>query len=868
MNIQAAPKFDQARKYLERVLPWPSAAEVGCIHLCWTRATLAAKPTWHNHSVRSLDEALEVLEEIIADLHTRDVYVCQSLQHDSKRRSSYGAIALKSLFLDIDFKNYNTPAEAVVALNGFIKAVNLAKPSAVVASGGGLHVYFALTRALPAAEWQPLARALAEATKRHGLKCDTQCTVDAARVLRIPDTWNRKLEQPRPVGFAGPSTNLNYDVERLAQVLEPYKVATAQAAKPFLDPKVFPVRPPLPGESDLSAGIERSKAAPIDIDAIASECAFVSEALTTGGADYTNPLWNLTTFLATFCQDGRAQAHRMGNEHPGYTIESTDQLFDRKERERHEKNLGWPSCQTISGYGYKLCQACPHLKEGKSPLNLAARPLTSQVTSPAMPTESVSFADPYADFVGPVFPTSILPPVLTDLVEAQHRSMGADPSAIAMAGLTALAGAINGETKIQVGDGWVERPIIWTALIGQPSAMKSPIIDKVTKPLRKIDSDRDAVWRGTKLAWEQAKASGAKPGPCPPKPARCVLQDATAEKTAEILSRGTAGTLMVQDELAGWFGSFERYNSGPPARGLYLTSWNGGSFLKDRVGQGVRDEHAEIRVDNLALGILGGIQPERLAALRDLTSDGLLQRFLPVLMRAAERGDESHPVYTTEVEYGKLIESVQAAPPRTLGFGSDAEEVRKRVLDQLFELEQVDGFSSAVIGAIGKLKAYFARVALTLHVAGEHSVLVRGGGMFAGQSISRQTAEATEKLVFDFLLPHMFGLYDVVVNGGQDRDTVRAIADFILASTKDRLRPSDFGSGVRRLRNEPTNKIAEWASRFITMGWLRPEDEKLTTPKAWFVQPGLRTHFAARRQAAQAARAAAHAILKAGGSRR
>jgi hypothetical protein len=236
-------------------------------------------------------------------------------------------------------------------------------------------------------------------------------------------------------------------------------------------------------------------------------------------------------------------------------------------------------------------------------------------------------------------------------------------------------------------------------------------------------------------------------------------------------------------------------------------------------------------------------------------------------MRPAERGNESHPVYAAETEYGKFIESVLAAPPGTLGFGSDAEEVRKRVLDRLFELEQVDGFSSAVIGAVGKLKGYFARLALTLHVADEHSVLVRGRGVPAGQSISRQTAEATEQLVFNFLLPHMFGLYDVVANGGQDRDTVRAIADFILASTKDRLRPSDFGSGVRRLRNEPTNKIAEWASRFITMGWLRPEDERLTTPKAWFVEPGLRTHFAARRQGAQAARAAAHAILKAGGSR-
>jgi hypothetical protein len=325
---------------------------------------------------------------------------------------------------------------------------------------------------------------------------------------------------------------------------------------------------------------------------------------------------------------------------------------------------------------------------------------------------------------------------------------------------------------------------------------------------------------------------------------------------------------MVQDELAGWLGSFERYSSGPSSRAFFLTSWNGGPYLKDRVGRGVRDENAEIRVDNLALCILGGIQPDRLAALRDLTSDGLLQRFLPVLMRAAGRGSESHPVSSVELEYDRLLQSVQAATPYSLAFAANAEDARKRVLDRLYELEQVDGFSNAVIGAIGKLKGYFARLALTLHVASEHSARVRGQGTAAGQTISRHTAQAAETLVFDFLLPHMFGLYDVVANGGQDRDTVRAIADFILATSKDRLRPSDFGAGVRRLRNQPTNKIAEWASRFIAMGWLRPDDERLTTPKAWFVEPGLRTHFAARQQAARAARAAAHAILKAGGSQR
>ena len=77
--------------------------------------------------------------------------------------------------------------------------------------------------------------------------------------------------------------------------------------------------------------------------------------------------------------------------------------------------------------------------------------------------ETPSYADPYAEFVGPKFPISILPSVLADFVVAEHKAMGADPSALAMASLAAVGAALTSETKVQVGDGWYERPILWVA---------------------------------------------------------------------------------------------------------------------------------------------------------------------------------------------------------------------------------------------------------------------------------------------------------------------------------------------------------------------------------------------------------------------
>jgi Protein of unknown function (DUF3987) len=289
--------------------------------------------------------------------------------------------------------------------------------------------------------------------------------------------------------------------------------------------------------------------------------------------------------------------------------------------------------------------------------------------------------------------------------------------------------------------------------------------------------------------------------------------------------------------------------------------------LRIEWARGARDPYAEIRVDNLALSLLGGIQPDRLSAMRDLTSDGLLQRMLPVLMQPAERGNQSHPVTAAEQAYEKLIQLVHKASPARYHFDSNAVKVCSRVLDKLFTLEQLDGLSAPIIGAIGKQKGYFGRLALVLHVAHEHDALLRGVGLGIRTAIDTSIAEAAEKIILEFLMPHIFALYDVAVNGGQERETLQAIAFFILASDKDRLRLSDFTSGVRRLRGDKQQSISDWAGRFCAMGWLSPENENVAQPKAWLVVEGLREHFAERRAQARAARAVAHEILKAGGSR-
>ena len=366
---------------MARVVPWPQDGDAPFyVNVHWTaKAPDKEKPFWSGRATRSVQDAVKTIEWALRLPETRDVYLCLSSQRTAQQRvsqkgSTYltpirsqdNAVGLKSLFLDIDIKagsGYPTVGEAAKALADFLKDAELPKPTMIVGSGGGMHVYWVLERAIMPHEWQPLADALAQATRQHGLKCDTVCTVDSARILRVPDTFNRKIEPARPVRLVGRVLDFDYTVERLQEALKPF---LKQAEIPALPP-----RAPLK-ENELAAGIE-GKADPIDLDDVAKECPFIAEAITSGGKDFPNPLWNLTTLISVFSVGGRADAHRMADQHPGYTQESTDELFARKEKERETKGLGWPSCKSVLNSGCTKCGTCPHFAEGKTPLHFGEK---------------------------------------------------------------------------------------------------------------------------------------------------------------------------------------------------------------------------------------------------------------------------------------------------------------------------------------------------------------------------------------------------------------------------------------------------------------------------------------------------------------
>lgn len=394
------PNSDPRRLFLARVVAWPQEGDAVQsfvnIHNTFEPASGPPKPDkkgnirwpWGGRGARSMDEAIGHIDWQ-ARTSGRDVYFCTStqargtlknvkggrVQYDALR-SQQDAVKLKILFIDIDLKDgdngYKTMPELTAALGKFLKDTGLPRPTIMVMSGGGMHVYWTLATPLTIDEWTPLAFALAEATRVHGLKCDRQCTIDGARVLRVPGTKNFKYDPPLPVKLYPDMVEYDYLNAKIEAILEPYKVKVPYTIN-STSMTLFPPKKPLAGNSDLSSGIDVHTAQPINLVELAGICGFVTEALATGGASFSQPLWNLAILMSAFSVGGRADAHQMSNGHPDYDVDDTDRMFDRKVEERTTRDLGWPTCAAIQGSGCNDCATCPLRSQNKSPFNFVPK---------------------------------------------------------------------------------------------------------------------------------------------------------------------------------------------------------------------------------------------------------------------------------------------------------------------------------------------------------------------------------------------------------------------------------------------------------------------------------------------------------------
>jgi len=251
----------------------------------------------------------------------------------------------------------------------------------------------------------------------------------------------------------------------------------------------------------------------------------------------------------------------------------------------------------------------------------------------------------------PVFPLDIFGDKLkTWLSDAAHSS-GA-PVGYVIGALLAASSALIGNARcISPWEGWDQPSSLWIGLVGDPSSNKSPAIKPIRNIIRTIENDMAHGFECQQREWQTKKAvaeiveakwkkdleaaigNGGDKRPIKPEEAiiseepispRILVNDTTIEQLFFLLSAHEKGLLLHSDELAGWFGSFDRYGGDGVDRPLWLKIYDAEYHKVDRI----KHHNKPVCIERSLVSVIGGVQPEKLAKLVHCVDDGLTSRFL------------------------------------------------------------------------------------------------------------------------------------------------------------------------------------------------------------------------------------------------
>jgi hypothetical protein len=284
----------------------------------------------------------------------------------SGKRTADNARHIRSLFIDMD--GYETKKAAALALDGFLAktGIDLLGSPYIVNSGGGLHCYWPFTEDVSVDEWKPVAENFKRLCKQEALSIDMTVTADAARVLRIPETFNNKAKYatPRPVRILAEGDT--FDFHDLANHIQ----SQLKNAPPPLPPK---------GKTDLALPGKRPETALSTTTVKLFEnsitlfkniykktkagtgCDQLRYYVENATEDGMEPLWRGWLSIAQKCEDGEKAAVWLSDLHP--------YPHERMHQKLAEIKGPYP-CVKFDSENPGICDGCPHRGKITNPLAL------------------------------------------------------------------------------------------------------------------------------------------------------------------------------------------------------------------------------------------------------------------------------------------------------------------------------------------------------------------------------------------------------------------------------------------------------------------------------------------------------------------
>ncbi|MBS0456760.1 MAG: DUF3987 domain-containing protein [Proteobacteria bacterium] len=397
----------------------------------------------------------------------------------------------------------------------------------------------------------------------------------------------------------------------------------------------------------------------------------------------------------------------------------------------------------------------------------------------------------------PEFPLEVLPNAMQRWIGDAAARAQFSPDLAAAAAVAALGSVLGRKLgiRLKTHDDWTEHANIWGAIVGPPSALKSPAMREGERALKALQMAADKKFAKEQAAYEaelekfklrkEAKKKAAAKAltkdrdaaidlgnedePEAPIP-RCYWTSNVNEASLGVLlKQNPDGLLIERDELSALLVSLED-DTRADLRGLLLSGWSGKEGYRfDRIGRGI------ILLEKFAVSMLGAIQPGPLAryvrsAYSGERADGLLQRFqLLVWPDPAEFAYvDRYPDKGARDAMNDLFQRVDTLVARDYGahdkFGDDPRFVRltpaaqnrftdwySRFMQSTRKAESEGSIAPPLAAHLGKYPGLLGKLALILHVADDA----------AGTQVSERTLVKALAWL-DYLKPHAERIYHAV----------------------------------------------------------------------------------------------------------
>ena len=265
------------------------------------------------------------------------------------------AEALQSLWLDLDCgagkdteieqstglpKGYANKKEALQEAKKFWELLDLPPPT-LVDSGHGLHLYWAFTEEVPRDQWIPLADRLKEVCVTQKFAADPN-VFDAARMLRVPESFNVKTDPPKKVALLKLADPIDVSVVRDALGVEEDAVVETKAP---VNVEFDPLRNLLDGDIFYSfARIARRSLK-------GEGCGQIADCIK-NKTTLAEPRWFNILSVAKFCEDNLDAIHKVSKGHPDYNPAAVERKI------AHIK--GPHGCEMFAKNNSSGCKGCPY----------------------------------------------------------------------------------------------------------------------------------------------------------------------------------------------------------------------------------------------------------------------------------------------------------------------------------------------------------------------------------------------------------------------------------------------------------------------------------------------------------------------------